>query len=141
MNLQRSCVALLWFLLVLPAAAAELPDAPIAKAEAVEPKPAVQLRPFYDRQAKIELGLELAADAFDNAQTCHNLANGGREYWLPTQSCAGATALLTAQVAGVEFSAYLLHRTHHEKLAHVVRWFAIAQSTRGIVYSKQHGAW
>lgn len=112
---------------------------------------------FYDRTAKIELGAAVALDAYDNAQTCRTLSVTGPKYiisgnmfldigptkghesGLPTQSCAGATALLTAQLAGQELVAYLLHRTNHHKIEKFVRFFSIEGNTQGIIQSALHG--
>lgn len=96
---------------------------------------------FYDRTAKIELGVAIAADAFDSAQTCHGLANGTHEYGLPTQHCAPATLLLAAQVAGQELVAYSFHRLGWHKPEKFVRLFSIQENVRGIVNSKRMGGW
>lgn len=93
---------------------------------------------FYDRPAKIELGAALALDAYDNAQTCHALSNNGREDSLPTQSCAGVTLILTAQLAAQEGVAYLFHRTNHHKIERFVRFFSIEGNTQGILHSMAH---
>lgn len=103
--------------------------------------PAKPVHAFYDRPAKIELAVASIAVAFDTAQTCHNLANGGREIWLPTQHCPQVTLLLLGQVAAQEGLAYVFHRTGHHKLERLIRLVTIEENTRAIIYSKQHGAW
>lgn len=124
----------------------------MATRSAIEaPKPKMEHR-FYDRPAKIELALALTADGFDNAASCNFVDHDGqkrflpsgawtlhREDYLPTQTCLGITAFLTAELAGQEALAYLLHRTHHHKLERVIRFVTIAGNTRAIIHSKQHG--
>lgn len=95
---------------------------------------------FYDKPAKIELAVAITTASFDMGQTCHNLATGGREYWL-TQSC-GKNVAITAGILGAqEALAYGLHRVHAHKLERIVRFFSIEQNTLGIALSKKAGAW
>lgn len=112
----------------------------MATRSAIEaPKPKLEHR-FYDRPAKIELALAVTASAFDNGQSCYNVSRGGPEVMLPTQSCAGITAILTSEVAIQELAAYFLHRTHHHKLERVIRFVTITANTEAIIYSKHYGA-
>lgn len=111
----------------------------MATRSAIEaPKPKPEHR-FYDRPAKIELALAASASAFDNVQTCRVLGIGGREHFLPTQSCAGVTAFLTADVIAQEVLAYALHRSHHHKLERIVRFITLGSNVTGIIQSKQRG--
>lgn len=109
--------------------AQELPDTP-------QPKP---VHRFYDKPAKIELGAAVTVASADSAITCHNLANGGREVWQPTQSCAGNVAILFGGVATQEGVAFLLHKTGWHKPERLVRFFTIQASSRAIRYSAKHG--
>lgn len=109
----------------------------LATVVARPPKP---VHKFYDRPAKIELTVAIGAAAFDMAQTCHNLANGGREQFM-TQSCAKNNLIEAGLLGAQELAAYTLHRTGHHKLERLVRLYSTVDSTIGIVYSKQHGAW
>jgi len=111
-----------------------LPDAP-------KPKLDFQEHHFYDIPGKILFGTALTVAAFDTAQTCHNLATGGHEDWLSTRHCSQATLIIMGQVAAQESLAWVLHRTHHHKLERLIRFFTIEEDTRGIIYSKEHGAW
>jgi hypothetical protein len=95
---------------------------------------------FYDRPAKIELAAAVTLSAFDSAQSCYNVTHKGHENFLPTQSCAGITTMLTAEVAGQEVLAYMFHRTHHHKLERMVRFISISANLDGIIYSKRKGA-
>lgn len=105
--------------------------------EAPKPKPPVHR--FYDRWGKIEFGAVLTMASADSAITCHNLANGGREYWQPTQSCAGNIGILFGGVAAQEGLAYGFHRLGWHKPERIVRFFTIQGSARGIAYSAKHG--
>ena len=125
------------FVWVYTALGDELPDMP--KPKPVETYVAPEHK-FYDRQAKIELAAAITMAAFDIAQTCHNLANGGREYFLPTQSCAKTNALLFGQVAIQELIVYGLHRHGHHKLERYARLFTVGANLEGVIYSKAHGA-
>lgn len=110
-----------------------LPNAPVAK-------PIAPAHQFYDRFAKVEITASLSVAAFDIAQSCHNLATGGREYWLPGR-CHGVTLVDLGFVALEEVAAYALHRHGHHKLERILRLVSVEEQTRGIIYSKQHGAW
>jgi len=103
------------------------------------PQPRIEHR-FYDRPAKIELAAAVTLSAFDSAQSCYNVTHKGHEDFLPTQSCAGITAMLTAEVAGQEVLAYLFHRAHHHKLERMTRFISISANLDGIIYSKRKGA-
>lgn len=139
---QLRRVASVALLLAAPILANEKPDTPAPKIEAKAPKPAVRgAAPFWTRSTKAE-GWTLAGVAvFDGAQTCHNLATGGREVWLHTRTCGGAVGRMAAWDVGIIGAAWILHRAHHDKLARVPMLFQIEEHTRAIIYSKEHHAW
>lgn len=110
-----------------------LPNAPVAK-------PMQPTHQFYDRFAKIELSASVTVAAFDIAQSCHNLATGGHEDWVPGR-CHGVTLVDLVFVAVEEVAVYGLHRHGHHKLERLARLVSVEEQTRGIIYSKQHGAW
>jgi hypothetical protein len=114
----------------------ELPDNPIAKTQ-VQP---VAIHRFWDKPNKLEFGAMVGLAAFDMAQTCDNLANGGNESFL-TQSCPKDLAIILGVNAGTVGLAWLLHRTGHHKLERIPMLWKAGDSINGIVYSKQHGAW
>lgn len=129
--------------------AIELPDAPQPKPNTavdftVIERPKVRFdRPvhkFYDKTAKIELGVNAALFAIDAGQTCHNLANGGHEDVLPTQSCAGAIGIMAGLHGGQEVLAWVLHKTGHHKLERIARLYMTEAHVQAIAYSKAHGA-
>lgn len=102
--------------------------------------PKKPVHPFFDRTAKIELALSLTTASFDVAQSCHNLATGGHEYWLPGR-CPGITAIDYAFVGVEELAAYAFHRHGHHKLERLVRLVSVEEQARGIEFSHAHGAW
>jgi hypothetical protein len=149
---MRNISLLLALALAGAAGANELPDMPKPKVEAdavvavkaaklVEPKSLTNDHKFWDRTNKIEFAVGWTLFAFDAAQTCHNLANGGHEDFNKSQSCAANVAIMAGWQAGMFGVARLLHKTHHHKLERIPEAYLIANSVRGIVYSKQHGAW
>ena len=120
-------------LLLMPIPAWALPDAPVAKSTAEHR--------FYDRPGKLLLTAALTAAATDTAQTCRNLARGGREVFLPTQSCPQVNLFLFGEVLAQEGVAYLLHRHGRHKLERLIRLASITDNVSGLVYSRRHGAW
>lgn len=103
-------------------------------------KPSAPAHRFWDKPAKITLATSLSLAAFDMGQTCHNLATGGHEDWMPS-SCPGDIAITLGAHAAGEGLAYLLHRIGHHKLERFALAYLIQAHTRAIIYSKQHGAW
>ena len=71
----------------------------------------------------------------DNARTCQNLANGGREYELPTQTCAGVVVINTAIYAGMTFASYELAKHGHRKAAVSLQWLGAASDAGSVIYS------
>lgn len=120
------------------ALAQHLPEKP-------EPRPEILMRQqqpgFWDLRQKVAFGTLMAAWSFDVAQTCHALANGGRETWMPTQSCGKLVVGGAALVAGTEALVYELHRHGHYKLARVLQGFAPVPNIVGIINSKRHKGW
>jgi hypothetical protein len=85
--------------------------------------------------SRLKTALNLTAIAVrttDVVVTCHNLANGGHEDWLPTQSCAGAAALIGAgQPLSMWFTREMDKRGHSNlawggRLSFVVNLAALA---------------
>jgi hypothetical protein len=108
--------------------------------ETPRPKP-VAIHRYWDRANKIEFTAGMTLAAADMTQTCHNLAHGGHEEFLPTQNCGQAVAYTVGAYAAAEGVAYILHRTGHHKLERVPVGYMAAASARGIAFSKIHGAW
>lgn len=120
-----------------------LPDAPIAKAQNAwtkPPKPLTNDHVFWDRRKKMEFAAMVALQTFDEAQTCHFLANGRHEQNL-TQSCPGNIAITAGIAAGAVGLSYFLHRSKLHRLEGLPYFFSISQSLDGIIVSKKRGAW
>ena len=64
----------------------------------------------------------------------------GRETMAPFQSCAGTTVWILGGVPASIGTAYLLHRTHHNKLARIVPWLYFSTDSYAVGYSFQK-AW
>lgn len=90
---------------------------------------------FFDRPAKIALAISAGVFAADAATTCHNLANGGHEQWLPAQSCAGVTTWMAGSFATELGVSYLLHRKEHHRLERSVETLWATPSALGIMHS------
>lgn len=101
------------------------------------------LRPahkFYDRPAKLELVAWGIVGGADLGQTCHALANGWQEDWIPTQRCVGLVAVSLGAIAVVELVSWALHRHGHHRLERLPRLAGIGFNAAGLVYSGRHGA-
>jgi hypothetical protein len=109
-----------------------------------EPKP-FETKPaavhYWDKWNKIEAISMFSLASFDMAQSCHNVRSGGREDFLPTQSCAKIAVMIGAGEVGAIGLSMLLHKTGHHKLERIPILLMIQADTRGIVYSHSHGAW
>jgi hypothetical protein len=115
---------------------------PLSPVHGVEERnPLIFTHRFYDKPAKVLLVSAVALAAADTAQTCRNLARGGQEHGMPASNCAQANFFLFGQVAVQEGVAYLLHRTGLHGLERVSRLFSISLNTKGLIQSKQAGAW
>ncbi len=85
--------------------------------------------------------LEVALAGVDAGMTADNLEKGGHERWLPTQSPAGADAMiLSGPLVSIVLCRWLRGH-HHKKLARIVPWLFIAGSVSAISYSASQGAY
>jgi hypothetical protein len=148
-------------LMATVAAANDPPDMPEPKVQATQAEPAV--RRFYTRTTKIELSVEVAAMGTDIGISCQNLAqtatvyghltipgnpptfrvvpmtvHAGHEDWLPVSTCGQMILWQVGTHAVGEGLSYLLHRTGHHKLEHVLRFGFIAGNVSGTAYSFEH---
>jgi hypothetical protein len=96
---------------------------------------------YWDKWNRIESLSMFSLASFDMAQSCHNVRSGGREDFLPTQSCAKIAVMIGAGEVGAIGLSMLLHKTGHHKLERIPILLMIQADTRGIVYSHSHGAW
>jgi hypothetical protein len=109
-----------------------------------EPKP-FETKPaavhYWDKWNKLEAVSMFSLASFDMAQSCHNVRSGGREDFLPTQNCAAIVGMVAAGEVGAIGVSMLLHKTGHHKLERIPMLLMIQADTRGIIYSRNHGAW
>jgi len=110
-----------------------------AKPAAIESKRASSAHKFLDLQGKIVNGANLSLATLDAVGTCRTLAAGGVEYWLPTQRCRSAGALIAGGVALDVGIAYLFHRTGHHKLERIMEIVGSGDSFYGVAYTTTHG--
>jgi hypothetical protein len=63
---------------------------------------------FFTKEVLFTTAASIAARSKDAVKTCHNVNNGGREYWIPTQNCKVlATSIslgIPIQLAGQYFA-------------------------------------
>lgn len=137
MRLFQFVLLSLWFAPI--AFANELPDMPTPKVKIAVSPTAKQPR-FWDAHAKVAAASTIGLLAWDSANTCNNLAHGGHEDWLHTQSCGVAVAEMTASKIAFWGAAYLFHRHHHDKIARVFEWAGPAWSAAGVAYSYYVGS-
>ena len=105
-------------LLSASAVCAEPPDTPIPNGKSFTTNSDIRTEPavkFFDKGNEIEAAAMLP-EFTDMAQTCYFLSHGAREFNL-TQSCPANVAITLGFDAAAIMGAYLLHRTHHSKLA------------------------
>lgn len=107
-----------------------LPDAPSAVAQERAPSTWHQLR--------LPLAVMWASNAADMGLTCSVLANGGHEDFLPTQSCAGAAAILVGERAAASGLAWVLVRKGHPRVAKGLLWAATGSTGYAIAYTARH---
>ncbi len=86
---------------------------------------------FWDRQQRFALAVESAVRLADTIKTCRELADGGREEWIPTQSCAGVAAWNAGSVGLALGVGWLFHHYGHHRLERIVPWVSTAASAAG----------
>ena len=138
--MKRVITLLLWCLVALFCAAIckgddMRPDAPVP--HAVE-APKRESRPMWDKANKIELGVMVGAATWDQAQTCHFLANGRREEWM-TQNCGKNVALTIGYIGVAVGAAWLLHKTGHRKLERIPMAYMAVNSFSGAIWTDKRG--
>jgi hypothetical protein len=90
---------------------------------------------FFDRQQMIALYVHSGVRLADTINTCHALANGGKEDWIPTQSCAGIAAWQAGSVGLTLGLGWLFHKTGHHKLERITPWVGTGASVAGLTKS------
>jgi hypothetical protein len=128
---------------VLQAQAMSLPEAPSAMLDAANPfvKPSTPLaeapreHKFFDRQQWLALDVHAAVRLADTIKTCRELAHGGVEDWIPTQSCAGVAAWDAGSVGVALGVGWLAHRHGWHRLERIVPWIGTGAAATGLTKS------
>jgi hypothetical protein len=132
-------------MLALPLPAQELAVANVApplssNSPVIEaPRPALAERPpehkFFDKQQLFALYAHSGMRILDTVKTCRELSDGGREDWIPTQSCAGIAAWQAGSVGLALGVGWLFHKTGHHRLERVTPWVGTSASAAGWIKS------
>jgi hypothetical protein len=86
---------------------------------------------FFDQQQRFALYVHSSMRTLDTIKTCRVLAHGGREDWIPSQSCGVITAWQAGSVGLALGAGWLFHRTGHHRLERITPWIATAASAGG----------
>jgi len=117
------------------AAAPVLPDFAPARQNAFIKAATPQLLPephkFFDRQQLLALYVHTGVRVGDTIKTCRELAHGGVEEWIPTQSCAGIAAWQAGSVGLALGIGYLFHRHGNHRLERITPWVGTSASAAG----------
>jgi hypothetical protein len=90
---------------------------------------------FFDKQQMIALYVHAGVRTADTINTCHSIANGATEVWIPTQSCAGIAAWQAGSVGLALGVGWLFHKTGHHKLERITPWVGTGASAAGLTKS------
>jgi hypothetical protein len=90
---------------------------------------------FFDKQQMIALYVHAGVRTADTIETCHTIANGATEMWIPMQSCAGIAAWQAGSVGVVLGIGWLFHKTGHHKLERITPWVGTGASAAGLTKS------
>lgn len=90
---------------------------------------------FWDRQQKLGFAADSALRLADTIKTCRELADGGREVWIPTQSCAGIAAWNAGSVGLTLGIGWLFHRYGFHRLERLTPWVGASASAAGLTKS------
>ena len=86
---------------------------------------------FWDQQQKLALAAHSAVRLADTIKTCRELAHGGVEDWIPTQSCAGIAAWNAGSVGAALGIGWLFHRYGFHRLERITPWIGTGASAAG----------
>ncbi len=90
---------------------------------------------FFDRQQMLALYAHSGMRILDTIKTCRELSDGGREDWIPTQSCAGVAAWQAGSVGLALGVGWLFHKTGHHRLERITPWVGTSASAAGWIKS------
>jgi len=117
-------------------AATKMTDAfaPVA-AGGETPHPPLADRPpqhkFFDRQQLLALYAHSGMRVLDTVKTCRELSDGGREDWIPTQSCAGVAAWQVGSVGLALAVGWMFHKHGNHRLERITPWVGTGASAAG----------
>jgi hypothetical protein len=115
-----------------PAFSSSLAEAaPVVRSAIVLPAQRPPEHKFFDQQQRFALYVHGSMRAVDTIKTCRVLAHGGREDWIPSQSCGVITAWQAGSVGLALGAGWLFHRTGHHRLERITPWIATAASAGG----------
>ena len=108
---------------------------PVAHAPMVLPTQKPLEHKFFDSQQRFALYVHAGMRTADTIKTCRVLAHGGREDWIPSQSC-GVISVWQAGSVGLALGAgWLFHHTGHHRLERITPWIGTAASAGGLTKS------
>jgi len=97
--------------------------------------PVVPEHRFWDRQQKLGLAADGAMRLADTIKTCRELAHGGVEDWIPTQSCAGIAAWNAGSVGLALGIGWLFHHYGLHRLERLTPWVSTGAAAAGLTKS------
>ena len=86
---------------------------------------------FFDRQQLLALYVHSGMRLVDTIKTCRELADGGREVWIPTQSCGGITAWQIGSIGLTLGVGWMFHKHGHHRLERITPWLGTSASAAG----------
>lgn len=86
---------------------------------------------FFDRQQLLALYVHSGMRAADTIKTCRELSHGGREDWIPTQSCGGIAAWQVGSIGLALGVGWMFHRHGNHRLERITPWVATGASAAG----------
>ena len=107
---------------------------PLMVAPASRPQTA-SAHDFWDRQQKLALMVHSGVRVADTIKTCRELAHGGMEVWIPTQSCAGIAAWNAGSVGLALGIGWLFHKYGFHRLERITPWVGTSASAAGLTKS------
>ncbi len=111
------------------------PSVPSVEAPRIAPADQPVQHKFFDRQQLFALYAHTGMRVVDTIKTCRELSDGGREDWIPTQSCGGIAAWQAGSVGLALGVGWLLHKTGHHRLERITPWVGTSASAAGWVKS------
>jgi len=86
---------------------------------------------FFDRQQLWALYVHSGMRLADTIKTCRELSHGGREVWIPTQSCGGITAWQIGSIGLTLGVGWMFHKHDHHRLERITPWVGTSASAGG----------